>query len=171
MTVTSIAAGKFWAEVVAAGGEASTDMCTVRDEADMACQLPRGDLRARVWYTIAQTGVTNDKKHDSYSTQHFMDIFIDEWVAEAVVMSIHIHSDNAGSHFKNSRTLNYLSRLHERLDLKATWSFGCPGHGEHLGGLGVAVTLVWQARGLGMGSGGHEAHSEEGHDRQQHCHN
>ena len=139
---------------MAAGGEASTDMYTVRDEAGTTYQLPRCDLRARVWYTTAQTGVTNDKKHDSYSTQHFMDIFIEEWVAEAAVTSIHIHSGNAGSHFKNSRTLNYLSRLHERLGLKATWSFGCPGHGEHLGGLVVAVTLVWQARGLGMGSGG-----------------
>jgi len=47
------------------------------------------------------------------------------------VTSLHIHSDNAGSHFKNGRTLNYLSRLKGVLqDKKVTWSFGCPGHGK-----------------------------------------
>ena len=90
----------------------------------------RQQLMARVWLTIAQTGITNGKHHDSYATQHFMDMFIDKWCADHEIKSVHIHSDNAGSRFKNSRTLNYLSRLRDRLNRKVTWSFGCPGHGK-----------------------------------------
>ena len=139
VTVTSTQHGMFWAEVVESGGGEEGAVCTVRDVAGSKHQLQRCELRERVWYTVAQTGVTNDKKHDSYSTQHFMDLFINEWLQEHNIVSIHIHSDNAGSHFKNSRTLNYLSRLRSRLQsvveeagvvFKVTWSFGCPGHGK-----------------------------------------
>jgi hypothetical protein len=144
VTITSVQCGMFWAEVVAAGGSEERAQYTVRDAAGTLHQFIRCELRARVWYTMAQTGVTNDKKHDSYSTQHFMNVFIDEWLdehsatadddplASAIrhITSLHIHSDNAGSHFKNSKTLNFLSRLFERLGFKVTWSFGCPGHGK-----------------------------------------
>jgi hypothetical protein len=53
---------------------------------------------------------------------------IEEWKEfDGGFSSLHVHSDNAGSHFKNSWTLNYLSRLKELLKMKVTWSFGCPG--------------------------------------------
>jgi hypothetical protein len=140
VTVTSLEHGMFWAEAISCGGDAEDAKCTVRDAAGALHDFQRCELRARVWYTVAQAGCTNDKKHDSYATQHFMERFIDEWMSEHKITSIHIHSDNAGSHFKNSRTLNYLSRLHDRMQLlrekdevgyapafKVTWSFGCPG--------------------------------------------
>jgi hypothetical protein len=130
VTVTSIESGMFWAEIVASGGDEESAKYIVRDAGGSVHHLQRCELRARVWYTFGQTGVTNDKNHDSYATQHFMDKFIDEWLQGHTIHSIHIHSDNAGSHFKNSKTLNYLSRLFDRLNLKVTWSFGCPGHGK-----------------------------------------
>jgi hypothetical protein len=46
------------------------------------------------------------------------------------IHSVHIHSDNAGQHFKSNKTLNFLSRLGEKLGVPVTWSFGCPGHGK-----------------------------------------
>jgi hypothetical protein len=140
VTVTSTNKGMFWAEIKSVGGALEDSLYVVEDEAGTEYVLRRSELRARVWYTVAQAGCTNDKKHDSYATQHFMDKFIDEWMSEHKITSIHIHSDNAGSHFKNSRTLNYLSRLHDRMQLlrekdefgyapafQVTWSFGCPG--------------------------------------------
>ena len=114
----------FWTEVVEAGGDTEDSKYVVRDAQDAPHDFLRCELRVRVWYTMAQTGVTNDKKHDSYATQHFMDLFIDQWIIEhsyigneddplsalvSKIISVHIHSDNAGSHFKNNRTLNYLS--------------------------------------------------------------
>ena len=122
----------FWAVVVAADADRAAEgaVYSVRDGSGALHQVQRRQLRARVWFTAAQAGVTNDKNHASYATQHFMDLFVDAWFQQHNIRSLHIHSDNAGSHFKNSRTLNYLSRLFERLGVKVTWSFGCPGHGK-----------------------------------------
>ena len=133
----------FCAEVVSCPADAfELSECIVRDVAGVEHTVLRNQLRARVWHITAQIGVTNDRKHDSYSTQHFMTAMIEQWLNfHEPVMSLHVHSDNAGSHFKNSRTLNYLSRLKGLFQqlVKVTWSFGCPGHGkgpwDGLGGL------------------------------------
>ena len=140
VSVTSINKGMFWAEIKYVGGVLEDSVYLVEDEAGTKHVLMRCELRARVWYTAAQAGCTNDKKHDSYATQHCMERFIDEWMSAHKIGSIRIHSNNGSSHFKNSRTLDYLSRLHDRMQLlretnefgyappfKATWSFGCPG--------------------------------------------
>jgi hypothetical protein len=86
--------------------------------------------------------VTNDKKHDTYATQYFMSKMQEWWkeftsanhedemVLIPYILSLHIHSDNAGSHFKSSKTMNFLSRLRGMFGWKVTWSFGCPGHGK-----------------------------------------
>ena len=133
VTVEAEGAEPYWAKVVLAGAVKTAD-CTVTDEAGATHTVQRSQLRARVWHTTAQIGVTNDRKHDSYSTQHFMTGMIQQWLGgfHEPVVSLHVHSDNAGSHFKNSRTLNYLSKLKEmfRQLSKVTWSFGCPGHGK-----------------------------------------
>ena len=132
VTVEPEGAEPYWAKVVSAGALETAD-CTVTDEAGATHIVQWSLLRARVWHTTAQIGVTNDRKHDSYSTQHFMTAMIQQWLTfHEPVVSLHVHSDNAGSHFKNSRTLNYLSRLKglfQQLQ-KVTWSFGCPGHGK-----------------------------------------
>ena len=47
-----------------------------------------------------------------------------------VIHRIHLHSDNAATHFKSNKTLNFLSRLKSLLGVPVTWSFGCPGHGK-----------------------------------------
>ena len=122
----------FWAQVTNCTGSAESDKCTVIDATGKECTVPRSQLRARVWHTTAQIGLTNDRKHDSYSTQHFMTEMIKRWKSFGEHFhSLHVHSDNAGSHFKNSRTLNFLSRLKAALNgMKVTWSFGCPGKSE-----------------------------------------
>jgi hypothetical protein len=119
----------FWAQVTNCTGSAESDGCTVIDATGKEHTVPRSQLRARVWHTTAQIGLTNDRKHDSYSTQHFMTAMIERWQSFGEAFySLHVHSDNAGSDFKNSRTLNFLSRLKGLLDsIKVTWSFGCPG--------------------------------------------
>ena len=76
-------------------------------------------------------GVTGDKKHDSYATQYFMRKMQQWWTTfHEPVKSLHVHSDNAGSHFKSSKTMNFLSRLPALFMWLVTWSFGCPGHGK-----------------------------------------
>ena len=52
-------------------------------------------------------------------------------------MALHLHSDNAPSHFKCSKTMYFLSKLPERLKswvsnrpFRVVWEFGPPGHGK-----------------------------------------
>ncbi len=154
VTVTSTEHGMFYGTVVARNSEDESSMYIVGDSGGVRHQFRRGELRARVWVTVAHVGVTNDKKHDTYSTQHMMQQFLREWLTDhkEIVHSVHIHSDNAGSHFKSSKTLNYLSRMPEFIkrlrelrvtdsdephlleeptqNCQCTWSFGCPGHGK-----------------------------------------
>jgi hypothetical protein len=121
----------FWASVKRVGAAEGSSEYVITDSDGVEHTVKRSDLRERVWHTTAQIGVSNDKRHDSYATQSFMTMMIEQWQQfEGGFSSLHVHSDNAGSHFKNSRTLNYLSRLKELLKMKVTWSFGCPGHGK-----------------------------------------
>ena len=125
----------FWATVISGDGESEESVYAVEDESGQQHSVPRKSLRARVWYTAAFVGVTGDKRHDSYATQHFMARQLQWWQDQSnfqeEIKSVHVHSDNAGQHFKNSKTLNFLSRLLELLTLVVvTWSFGCPGHGK-----------------------------------------
>ena len=67
------------------------------------------------------------------STQHFIERMQRWWQGfREPVKSLFIHSDNAGSHFKSSKTMNFLSRLPKLFGWPAHWSFGCPGHGKVL---------------------------------------
>ena len=54
-------------------------------------------------------------------------------------VGLHMHSDNAPSHFKSSKTMYYLTTLPERLkswssvpgrSFRVVWEFGPPGHGK-----------------------------------------
>ena len=97
VTVEQSGAQPFWAEVVSGTGGGSGSVYRVKDAAGELHDVKREQLRARVWYTAAQVGVSNDKKHDSYATQHFITKMVDLWkeYGEAFT-SLHIHSDNAG---------------------------------------------------------------------------
>ena len=122
-----------WATVISGDGESEDSLYEVEDESGHRHTVQRKSLRARVWHTIAFVGVTGDKRHDSYATQHFLGRQLQWWKTpsnlQEEVLSVHMHSDNARQHFKNSKTLNFLSRLLELLTLQVvTWSFGCPGH-------------------------------------------
>jgi hypothetical protein len=84
----------------------------------------RGLLRHRKLHTKAIFGITDDKKHDSYAAQWFMKAslsllqlaYIDTGIER--FFAIHVHSDNAGSHFKSSKTMFFLSAL---LAICASW--------------------------------------------------
>ena len=118
-----------WGVVVSGSGSGETDEYRIEDEHGEKDWVPRKSLRARVWFTVAFVGVTGDRKHDSYATEHFMSQQQQWWIDNfhEVIHSIHIHSDNAGQHFKSNKTLNFLSRLSDNLKKPVTWSFGCPG--------------------------------------------
>ena len=97
MTVEGAGGGPYWATVATEGGADSDSEYVVTDAAGAPHTVRRADLRARVWHTTAQIGITNDKRHDSYATQAFMSKMIKQWQQfEGGFLSLHIHSDNAG---------------------------------------------------------------------------
>ena len=97
MTVEIAGKEQFWATVTAEGGTDGDSKYVVTDGAGVSHPVQRADLRARVWYTTAQIGVSNDKRHDSYATQAFMTQMIDQWrLFKGGFLSLYVHSDNAG---------------------------------------------------------------------------
>ena len=151
---TEPAAESFWAEVVSVPAASA-------DAADLECQVygvrrfgagddtapemfERRYLRHRKKRTTAFIHVSDDKTHDSHAAQTFINKTLD-WLEEHYVSSgkerfvaLHMHSDNAPSHFKCSKSMHYLTTLTERLKLWAptgrsfriVWEFGAPGHGK-----------------------------------------
>jgi hypothetical protein len=120
----------------------------------------RGLLRHRKLHTKAIFGISDDKKHDSYAAQWFMkaslallqQMYVDTGIER--FFAIHVHSDNAGSHFKSSKTMFFLSTLLAicamwptaatagavAMSVRAFWEFGAPGHGKGVwDGLGALV--------------------------------
>ena len=100
----------------------------------VVCRIPRERLRQRKFVTTATVGVTNERRHDAHTTQHFLDDSFKYWLARADLTKFWAwvgHSDNA-SHFKSGAMLNYWSGKMSEYDfIKACWvQFGCPGHGK-----------------------------------------
>ena len=107
--------------------------------------IERCYLRRRVLHTKAFIHVSDDKTHDSHAAQTFISKTL-EYLNEHYVVTgqerfvaLHMHSDNAPSHFKNSKTLHFLSKLPEKLkswssvagrSFRVVWEFGAPGHGK-----------------------------------------
>jgi hypothetical protein len=123
-------------------------------------QVRRALLRHRKLHTKAIFGISDDKKHDSYAAQWFMKATLDllklAYVDTGIerFFAIHVHSDNAGSHFKSSKTVFFLSTLLAicaswpvaatagavAMSVRAFWEFGAPGHGKGVwDGLGALV--------------------------------
>lgn len=97
--------------------------------------VTRDRLRHRKLHTTAFIGITDEKRHDAATTQHFMSKQLNYWMRNAEVGKFWAwlgHSDNA-SHFKSGPMMNYWSKQLgvESGFLKACWiEFGCPGHGK-----------------------------------------
>ena len=135
-----VAKGGFYATVSSedGGAEESAEYMVKDEEGATKGPYERRHLRSRKWRTWAFVGVTGDKKQDSYATQHFIKTIL-AWLHAALIVTglesiirFYIHSDNAAPHFKNSKTLNFLSRILSMFTwvIVACWSFGCPGHGK-----------------------------------------
>ena len=113
----------------------------MRTHDDREITQPRSFLWHRKWHRVAIIGFTDDRKHGTCSTQHFLNE-APEWIktntcdlqSDNKDIDLFIHSDNAASHFKNCKTMNWLSRvnlkgLHPTWLRRAVWDIGCPGHG------------------------------------------
>ena len=103
----------------------------------MRCWLEgvtRRRLRHRVFYTQAFACITDEKRHDGYTTSHFLNKIIElhfrERMDSGEFWAFVGHSDNA-SHFKSAMMMNYWSERKKELGLKfMRIDFGCPGHGK-----------------------------------------
>lgn len=116
-----------------------------------AIEVQRQYLRHRKVHTKAFLHISDDRKHDSWAAQHFINkslqILKERYIDTGVerFMALHIHSDNASSHFKSSKTMYYVSTLLAKcaswtvglstatgaaLPFRVFWEFGAPGHGK-----------------------------------------
>lgn len=108
--------------------------------------VERHFLRHRKLFTKAFIHVSDDKTHDSEAAKTFISktlSHLDEnyiKTGKETFVALHMHSDNAPSHFKNSKTMHFLTTLPERLkswssdvygrSFRVLWEFGAPGHGK-----------------------------------------
>ena len=129
------ASGSFYACVhipAAASGESSV-YTVKKDNGDVVEGVKRSRLRHRVFYTTAFACVTDEKRHDGYTTSHFLNKMFEhfhERIESGEFWAFIGHSDNA-SHFKSGQMMNYWSEKKKDLGLKLLRvDFGCPGHGK-----------------------------------------
>ena len=124
--------------VVKSSSEATCNVVRTGDENCTIIAVPRELCRHRVERSVANVFATGDRLHDSSATQHYMllqmDWFLEQkrlGIIDETFKSHHIHSDNAGQHFKNTYSARFLTLYRIKYSLgTATWSFGCPGHGK-----------------------------------------
>lgn len=134
--------GAFYAKVVCAPScEGELELYSVKvyshptmADGEKIDGIPRKRLRHRVKYTTTNVGVTDEKRHDAITTQHFLNKQFQHWLLALDREKFWAwvgHSDNA-SHFKSGAMMNYWSCKLAELDfLKMCWvDFGCPGHGK-----------------------------------------
>ena len=149
------AAGSYWAEVISlpTTGSQPVDPSLhlygvsrhgVASDEPLE-MVERRHLRQRVLHTKAFIHVSDDKTHDSQAAQTYINKTLDHLDEHYVqtgkerFVALHMHSDNAPSHFKSSKTMHYLTKLPERLkswasvagrSFRVVWEFGPPGHGK-----------------------------------------
>lgn len=147
-------AGSFWAEVVSLPDMNQSQLEPERQRYGVQKYGQRADeppiyverlyLRLRKLETHAFIHISDDKTHDSHAAQAFLEKTLKYLEEEQIrteehFSALHIHSDNAPSHFKSSKTMHYLTSLPQRLKPWATstgntfrvvWEFGAPGHGK-----------------------------------------
>jgi hypothetical protein len=107
--------------------------------------VSRKELRHRDTFSVAIGGISDDKKHDRHSANKFGELE-KEWLAEYIadncpedlptgkLEDVHCHSDNAGSHFKSTGSMEAFTHLWSagglRRKCRSTCHFGQPGHGK-----------------------------------------
>ena len=130
------ARGSFYARVhiaPAAPGERGIYQLKKDDGEVVEGDFQRCQLRHRVFYTQAFACVTDEKRHDAYTTSHFLNKMFEhfrERIESGEFWAFLGHSDNA-SHFKSGQMMNYWSDKKRELGLKfMRIDFGCPGHGK-----------------------------------------
>ena len=100
----------------------------------------------RKLHTEAFIHVSDDKTHDSHAAQTFINktlAYLDEHYVKTgkeTFVALHMHSDNAPSHFKSSKTMYFFTTLVATLkqwgsavlhrSFRIVWEFGAPGHGK-----------------------------------------
>ena len=81
-------------------------------DGEVVSDVPRERLRHRKKQTTATIGITDEKRHDSHTTQHFLDKQFAEWEAKLDKEKFWAwlgHSDNA-THFKLAVYISAISR-------------------------------------------------------------
>lgn len=138
----------FWAKVTDVIG---ADTYVLEDNSGKEYQvgeertIKRRHLRHRVKYTIAVGHISDDKSHDSQAMQHYTNKEL-KWLEQHMkdkfpqdipagkILRLHTKSDNAASHFKNTRQMNYITTLSEdrggSREAAFVYSFGAPSHGK-----------------------------------------
>ena len=156
------AEGSYWAEVIArpsSSGEASANGSGDPERREYGVRrhgasadaplewVERRYLRHRKLHTKAFIHISDDKTHDSHAAQTFIlktMAYLEEHIlgdgpGKEVFFALHMHSDNAPSHFKSSKTMHFLTTLPARLaswaaalpfSFRVFWEFGAPGHGK-----------------------------------------
>ena len=134
----------FWATVTKVLN-ADEGLYEVTDAKGVVHTINRSDLRNRRRHSVACGHVTDDKVHDRRAMQHFTDHelkYLESYMKENFpadlpkgnIVRLHQHSDNAGSHFKNTGAINYYTTLiNDRggpAETSFVYSFGAPGHGK-----------------------------------------
>lgn len=100
---------------------------------DISGTFTRSELGLRCWICKSHISVSDDKKKDSSHVDAYLDDVIKAMSGDgATFTSLHLHTDNAPQHYKNTKTMFVMSCLPKRFDFlyNVTWSFGCPGHGK-----------------------------------------
>ena len=139
-----IAIMSFWGTVTKIT-DAEAESYEITDAEGNIHRLARKDLRHRKNHNIVFGHVSDDKSHDSHAMQHFtsneledlekymIDKFPDD-IPDGKIKCLHTKSDNAASHFKSRKSMNYFSRL---IDARGgpslcsyVYSFGAPHHGK-----------------------------------------
>jgi hypothetical protein len=130
------AAGSFYATVsVASDTSSQSASYTVKTVDGLEISgVDRHQLRHRKLHNTAFVCVTDEKRHDSVTSQHFLNKQFEHWLACLDVDKFWAfvgHSDNA-SHFKSGPMMHYWSNKKETVKfMKMCWiEFGCPGHGK-----------------------------------------
>ena len=134
----------FWATVTKVLEE-NGNLYQVTDAFGKHHEVKRSDLRYRKRHSVASGHVTDDKSHDQRAMQHFTTnelIYLESYMKEHFpadiptgrITRLHQHSDNAGSHFKNTGAISFYTSLIEEgggpTETAFVYTFGAPGHGK-----------------------------------------
>eukprot|EP00947_MAST-08B_sp_MAST-8B-sp1_P003300 g3300.t1 len=137
----------FFARVVSFFMKDDVEFCVVATDDGKQHTVERAVLRHRVERTHAFAGISDDRKHDSASMQHFVRKSLawleskSEDFKKEDIKVLNVHSDNAAQHFKSTKSIHFFTSLKR---YGGTWSFGAPGHGKGIwdGLAGMFKTFV-----------------------------